>query len=131
MMNKKLINIRGVKENNDIAYRYKMPEVDAITEGKGNGIKTNIINMVEIASALQRESYEILKYFGYIIGTNSQYTDDNKYILPGNHSSKDLQDLLCEKYIENFIICGECTNPETYYIISKGFLSCFFAGDPK
>lgn len=51
-MNKKLINIRGVKENNDMAYRYKMPEINAITEGKGNGIKTNIINMVEIASAL-------------------------------------------------------------------------------
>lgn len=38
----------------DQFYRYKMPKLLAKVEGKGNGIKTVIVNMVEIAKALNR-----------------------------------------------------------------------------
>jgi len=38
----------------DAFYRYKMPKLLAKVEGKGNGIKTVIVNMVEIAKALGR-----------------------------------------------------------------------------
>lgn len=38
----------------DQFYRYKMPKLIAKVEGKGNGIKTVIVNMVEIAKALNR-----------------------------------------------------------------------------
>lgn len=38
----------------DQFYRYKMPKLMAKVEGKGNGIKTVIVNMVEIAKALNR-----------------------------------------------------------------------------
>lgn len=38
----------------DQFYRYKMPKLLAKVEGKGNGIKTVIVNMVDIAKALNR-----------------------------------------------------------------------------
>ena len=38
----------------DVFYRYKMPRLQAKVEGKGNGIKTVIANMPDIAKALNR-----------------------------------------------------------------------------
>ena len=45
-------NIAGFKKS--LFYRYKMPRLQAKVEGKGNGVKTVIPNMVEIARALGR-----------------------------------------------------------------------------
>lgn len=38
----------------DAFYRYKMPRLLAKVEGKGNGIKTVIVNMTDIAKSLGR-----------------------------------------------------------------------------
>lgn len=55
------INVnRGVQ---DPFYRYKMPRILAKVEGKGNGIKTVIANMNDIAKALSRPPTCQLFYF--------------------------------------------------------------------
>lgn len=61
---------RGVT---DIFYRYKMPRISAKVEGKGNGIKTVIVNMAEVAKALGRPATYPTKYFGCELGAQTQF----------------------------------------------------------
>lgn len=57
----------------DIFYRYKMPRIAAKVEGKGNGIKTVIVNMVEVAKAIGRPATYTTKYFGCELGAQTQF----------------------------------------------------------
>jgi len=50
-MQGKLLNIPSYID--DPSYRYQMPALQLKIEGKGNGIKTNIVNLVEVAKALR------------------------------------------------------------------------------
>lgn len=47
-----IVNIR--RDVDDKFYRYRMPLLETKIEGKGNGIKTVIPNMSDIARALSR-----------------------------------------------------------------------------
>lgn len=49
-MKQVLVNIPSYIE--DPNYRYKMPKPLLKIEGKGNGIRTNLVNLHEIAKAL-------------------------------------------------------------------------------
>lgn len=42
-------------------------------EGKGNGIKTVIVNMVDVARALSRPPTYVTKYFGCELGAQTQF----------------------------------------------------------
>lgn len=107
----------------DIFYRYKMPRILAKVEGKGNGIKTVIVNMVEVAKSLSRPPTYITKYFGCELGAQTSWTND-RYIVNGSHDAVKLQDLL-DGFIRKFVLCPECENPETELLISakKGTIS--------
>lgn len=148
----------------DQFYRYKMPRLIAkVTfprlvsllnlsgwflnlllcfqvEGKGNGIKTVIVNMVDVAKALNRpptcqyclrfplscqngKTRRLLKYrlpfvdptkfFGCELGAQTQFdTKNDRYIVNGSHEANKLQDML-DGFIKKFVLCAECDNPET------------------
>lgn len=97
----------------DAFYRYKMPKLLAKVEGKGNGIKTVIVNMVEIAKALGRPPTYPTKYFGCELGAQTQVDfKDERFIVNGSHEANKLQDLL-DGFIKKFVLCPECDNPET------------------
>ena len=44
----------GSANAGDAFYRYKMPKLEAKIEGRGNGIKTNVVNLVDISKCLGR-----------------------------------------------------------------------------
>ena len=97
----------------DAFYRYKMPKLLSKVEGKGNGIKTVIVNMVEVARALARPPTYPCKYFGCELGAQTQFDHKNKrYIVNGSHDSNKLQ-LLLDGFIKRFVLCSQCDNPET------------------
>lgn len=57
----------------DVFYRYKMPRISAKVEGKGNGIKTVIVNMIDVARAIGRPATYPTKYFGCELGAQTQF----------------------------------------------------------
>lgn len=103
----------------DVFYRYKMPRLMAKVEGKGNGIKTVIVNMAEVAKALGRPPTYPTKYFGCELGAQTQFDFKNeRFIVNGSHDSSKLQDLL-DGFIKKFVLCPECDNPETELLVSQ------------
>jgi translation initiation factor 5 len=102
----------------DLYYRYKMPRICAKVEGKGNGIKTVIVNMAEVAKALNRPATYPTKYFGCELGAQTQFDNKNeRFIVNGSHDATKLQDLL-DGFIRKYVLCPECDNPETDLIIN-------------
>lgn len=110
-------NINNIQS--DIYYRYKMPYLTIKVEGKGNGIKTVLTNISDIAKSLSRSSTYITKYFEYELGTQSHFDKkDDRYIINGEHRLDTLQNLI-HTFIQKFVLCSNCKNPETFFIVKK------------
>lgn len=116
----RLINISGTTPIEDFSYRYKMPTVVGKIEGKGNGIKTVIVNIGDLATALNRDPQEVNKFFGCEMGAQTTFNEDTmKAIVNGAHTDPKLQDCV-HKYVEKFVLCPNCGLPETVYSIKQG-----------
>ncbi|KAA3672846.1 translation initiation factor 5 [Paragonimus westermani] len=88
-------------------------------EGKGNGIKTVIVNVSDIAKALNRKPIYLTKFFGCELGAQIHVDDKNeRYIVNGAHEATKLQELL-DGFIKKFVLCQSCHNPETTMHVSK------------
>ncbi|CCE79969.1 Piso0_003062 [Millerozyma farinosa CBS 7064] len=97
------------RDNTDPFYRYKMPLIQSKVEGRGNGIKTAIVNLPEVARALGRPTSYLIKYFGYELGAQ---TNEERNLVNGSHNANELQDSL-DGFISKFVLCPKCRNPET------------------
>lgn len=112
-------NININRNVQDPFYRYKMPRIMAKVEGKGNGIKTVIANMPEIAKALARPPTYPTKYFGCELGAQTNFDLKNdRYIVNGDHDAGKLQDIL-DGFIKKFVLCPNCENPETVLTVKR------------
>ncbi|CAL1414648.1 unnamed protein product [Linum trigynum] len=109
----------GASNSDDAFYRYKMPRMVTKIEGRGNGIKTNIVNMVDIAKALARPASYTTKYFGCELGAQSKFDEKTGIALVnGSHETAKLAGLL-EIFIKKYVQCYGCGNPETEILITK------------
>ncbi|WVQ85245.1 hypothetical protein IAT38_007410 [Cryptococcus sp. DSM 104549] len=108
------VNIR--RDVEDKFYRYKMPLLQVKVEGRGNGIKTVVPNMEDIARALNRPPNYSTKFFGIELGAQTTMAND-RYIVNGQHTAERLRELL-DVFIEKFVLCPSCKNPETELVIT-------------
>ncbi|CAN1228366.1 Eukaryotic translation initiation factor 5 [Linum perenne] len=112
----------GASNSDDAFYRYKMPRMVTKIEGRGNGIKTNVVNMVEIAKALARPASYTTKYFGCELGAQSKFDEKTGVSL-------------LENFIKKYVQCYGCGNPETEIVITKSQMlqlkcaACGFVSD--
>lgn len=96
-----------------------MPKLVAKVEGRGNGIKTNIVNNVDIAKALERPPEYVIKYFGIELGAQTKFDKKSgTSIVNGAHDQKKLSEVL-ELFIKKYVQCYGCGNPETVIKIKK------------
>ncbi|MCO5604687.1 hypothetical protein L7F22_058857 [Adiantum nelumboides] len=125
----------GASNKDDAFYRYKMPRLITKVEGRGNGIKTNLVNMVDVAKALARPPSYTTKFFGCELGAQSKFDEKTgTSIVNGAHDTAKLAGLL-ENFIKKYVQCYGCGNPETEIIITKSQLinlkcaACGFVSD--
>ncbi|CAN1228372.1 Eukaryotic translation initiation factor 5 [Linum perenne] len=125
----------GASNSDDAFYRYKMPRMVTKIEGRGNGIKTNVVNMVEIAKALARPASYTTKYFGCELGAQSKFDEKTGVsLVNGSHDTAKLAGLL-ENFIKKYVQCYGCGNPETEIVITKSQMlqlkcaACGFVSD--
>ena len=91
-------------------------------EGRGNGIKTNVVNNAEVAKALDRPPEYILKFYGCELGAQTNYDKGSgTSIVNGAHDTRKLAELL-EAFIKKYVQCYSCGNPETTVKIKKDFI---------
>jgi len=117
-----IVNISGTSPVDDPEYRYKMCLVGGKQEGRGNGSKTVIPNIVGVASSLHRDPGEVGKFFGCELGAQTTYNaETDRAVVNGHHNDKVLQDII-HKYVEAFVLCPVCSLPETEYKIKSGLI---------
>ncbi|KAK9388892.1 domain found in IF2B/IF5-domain-containing protein [Lipomyces mesembrius] len=113
------MSINICRDNQDPFYRYKMPPIISKIEGRGNGIKTAVVNNADVARALARPPMYVTKFFGLELGAQTSVNDaTDRYMVNGAHDATKLQDLL-DIFINKFVLCKACKNPETDIIITK------------
>ena len=115
-----LVNVR--RDVTDAFYRYKMERLQTKIEGKGNGIKTVVVNLSSVAQSLARPGAHLIKYFGFELGAQTNIDPpDDRWIINGAHDAPKLQDYL-DGFINKFVLCKKCKNPETEVVIKDGHI---------
>ncbi len=101
------INMNG--NDNDPAYRYKIPDFVVQIAGQGNGIFTMFRNIDDISKNMNHPKEVLLKYFASVTGSNYNPSKDS---ITGTHKPDDLKKIILQ-YIKYIVMCPSCNIPET------------------
>jgi translation initiation factor 5 len=103
----------------DEHYRYKMEKMILKIEGRGNGIKTVVPNMANVAEHLKVPPTYPTKYFGLELGAQSKWdTTNDRAIINGKFEYPEFEKLLND-FIKKFVCCYRCHLPECSMSIDK------------
>lgn len=119
------VNIEGLEPVNDTFYRYQMPKL----RGHAEKSWTVLPFFEKTASALHRNQEEVLKFLGLTLHTQTKF-DQGRACIKGHFSDGDVH-LALRRYIEGFVLCGECKKPETAYRVRRTgaiIQKCFACG---
>lgn len=117
------INLRGLNSeiDNDPTYRYKMHPVNVVHQKTKSVIK----NIKVIAVDLSRDPKFILEFLKKKFSIPITYAPDNESIEIKKFSKEQIQAAIYE-FIEEFVLCSKCKNPETIIVTraSQLYLVC-------
>ena len=77
--------------------------MQAKIEGRGNGIKTNVVNMVDVAKVFARPASHTLKFFGCELGAQTKFDEKSAVHRQRPHTADTLAN-----HLENYIK-GSCS----------------------
>lgn len=124
----------NIGEVEDVHYRYKMPKPKIKWEGKGNGVRTLVININDVSKALKVPPTYPTAYFGFDLGAQYKYDHDTGHaVINGTWAEEFLMKSLND-FIKKLVLCPQCKLPETQMEIEKGdkiFLKCGACGAHK
>jgi translation initiation factor 2 subunit 2 len=102
--------IKNLPDKETTDERFVIPEPKMFAEGK----TTVLDNFGNIASVLNRDPDHIMKYLTRELGTAGK-TDGNRAIFQGRFT-KDMMKSNIISYVEEYVICSECSRPDTQLI---------------
>jgi len=91
--------------------RFEIPKILSVIEGN----KTFITNIRDVLSRINREENHFLKFMAGELAT-SVTMEGTRAVFAGKHAKLTLQSLL-ERYVKEYVICGECEKPDTSLVI--------------
>jgi len=96
--------------------RFEIPKIASVVEGN----KTFIVNIRDVLTGIDREANHFLKYMAGELAT-SVTLEGTRAVFAGKHAKTTLQTLL-ERYVKEYVICGECEKPDTKFITESRIL---------
>eukprot|EP00283_Hemiselmis_rufescens_P019961 CAMPEP_0173436892 /NCGR_PEP_ID=MMETSP1357-20121228/17508_1 /TAXON_ID=77926 /ORGANISM="Hemiselmis rufescens, Strain PCC563" /LENGTH=320 /DNA_ID=CAMNT_0014402043 /DNA_START=243 /DNA_END=1202 /DNA_ORIENTATION=+ len=103
------VNMNG---SSDPFYRYTMPQMVVKVEGTTKMIKSVLVNITDVASAIGRPVDYIVTYLGQELSANSKIDKDLKAYVTGAMETQKIQAIVF-KFIRETVQCGNCKGPET------------------
>jgi translation initiation factor 2 subunit 2 len=95
--------------------RFEIPKARSGTIG----MRTYIVNVKDIADALNRDPQHLLRYLSREMATAGTL-DGVRAIFQGKFRS-DALDRLVQRYVEEFIVCPVCKRPDTKIVKERRF----------
>ena len=96
--------------------RFEIPKISSVIEGN----KTFIVNIKDVLATINRDENHFLKFLAGELAT-SVTLEGTRVVFAGKHAKITLQNLL-ERYVKEYVICGECGKPDTILVTEARIL---------